>query len=588
MVTQQSFRIALFAFAITFTASNGLFAQQTAHVNKQSFRIPYHIDPMVAAQLKPKEVQLHVSNDHGKTWEQSATAEPSITHFRFSAKTDGEYWFDVKTVDSKNQVHPRTAGYAPSLKVVVDTTSPKITLNLSQVDSRKAGIQWSVEDPGLLLDTLALEYQEPGSTQWQPMGIVAAGSGGTMWSFSRNGIAAVRCTAKDKAGNVAIEKKTVNLAVIQKPPVFKINQVANQTANPAPGPGLSLDFGQQPGQQPTLAVGSEASYADASYPDTSGISLPNTATPQPGMPANTQITHAPVLHAPGIQMPNVQMPNPRMQNGHAPDSHAHNNQMQVNHPQHHQDSASLVGQQSGMRPTTGNDNFKNPNHQMASRTQDDLATQPTARKHRVVNLNAFQINYKMDGLGPSGVSRVEFFITENDGLKWWKYGDDKDRQSPFRVRVPHDGVFGFAIRLSSGAGLAGDAPMRGEKPEVVIEVDTTQPVVSLKPFDPNSAPGTRALKIGWSAYDANLADLPVGLYFAPQKTGPWESISGWVANSGEYTWNVGPEVPTSVFLRIAARDTAGNITQLDTQNPIIVDTARPSARIVDVQTFGAN
>ena len=109
---------------------------------------------------------------------------------------------------------------------------------------------------------------------------------------------------------------------------------------------------------------------------------------------------------------------------------------------------------------------------------------PKISKHtRVVNSRKFQIGYKVEDVGPSGVGDVELFITEDDGDKWFKYGNDLDRTSPFQVETPRDGIYGFALRVHSGAGLAGDPPKSGEKPSIVVVVDNTPPSVKLLSAD---------------------------------------------------------------------------------------------------------
>jgi hypothetical protein len=46
---------------------------------------------------------------------------------------------------------------------------------------------------------------------------------------------------------------------------------------------------------------------------------------------------------------------------------------------------------------------------------------------------------------------------------------------------------------------------------------------------------------------------------------------------------VDEQAMTSVFLRLEARDAAGNITRVDSPTPLLLDSARPSARFTDVQ-----
>jgi hypothetical protein len=82
-----------------------------------------------------------------------------------------------------------------------------------------------------------------------------------------------------------------------------------------------------------------------------------------------------------------------------------------------------------------------------------------------------------------------------------------------------------------------------------------------------------------------LSDAPIALSYSANANGPWEPITpGWHPNSGQYIWNVGPNVPPRLFVRLIARDTAGNLAKVDTPQPVLVDLAKPTARIVDVES----
>jgi hypothetical protein len=202
-----------------------------------------------------------------------------------------------------------------------------------------------------------------------------------------------------------------------------------------------------------------------------------------------------------------------------------------------------------------------------------------------VNSTRFQIDYRIDQVGPSGVGRVELFITQNNGEKWWKYGDDADLQSPFQVEVPGDGIYGFELRVRSGVGLAEDSPRPGEKPSLIIVVDQTPPVVQLMPVRQGQGANLNKLTIEWQMADDNPADDPIALYFSSNPNGPWEPVSGWQRNTGSYVWAVGPGVPSRLFIQLLARDTAGNLSHTETQQPIVVDLTKPTARIVDVESL---
>jgi hypothetical protein len=207
------------------------------------------------------------------------------------------------------------------------------------------------------------------------------------------------------------------------------------------------------------------------------------------------------------------------------------------------------------------------------------------KQTRVVNSRKFQIGYKVEDVGPSGVGEVELFITEDDGATWYKYGNDADRTSPFPVETPRDGIYGFALRVHSGAGLAADPPKPGEKPAIVVVVDNTPPDVKLLSADQGRGKDLNRVVIRWSVADDYPSETPIALSYTADPTGVWEPISGWISDTGEYAWSAGPNIPTRLYFRVTARDAAGNTSLAQTQDPVIVDLSKPSARIVDVESI---
>ncbi len=108
---------------------------------------------------------------------------------------------------------------------------------------------------------------------------------------------------------------------------------------------------------------------------------------------------------------------------------------------------------------------------------------PRAARCRVVNSRKFQIGYKLQDVGPSGVASVELYITQDNGVTWYRYGVDDDNQSPFQVEVPRDGTYGFMLGVRSGAGLASDPPQNGDLPAIVVAVDLTAPRLEIVPVE---------------------------------------------------------------------------------------------------------
>lgn len=223
-------------------------------------------------------------------------------------------------------------------------------------------------------------------------------------------------------------------------------------------------------------------------------------------------------------------------------------------------------------------------HSFTAPSEPDPIPSATADIPRV-NSTQFHLNYQLDGVGPAGVSEVKLYITEDGGRKWYVYGSDEDRQSPFRVEVPEDGLYGFVLRVQSGAGMAADPPQPGDEPEMSVVVDRQPPEVELLPVERVPGAAQPQVRIQWRVSDDKLAEQPVSLYYASRPTGPWEPITDWSENTGEYTWNLGESVPSRLFVRVEARDAAGNLARADSRSPLVMQTTRPTARIVDVESI---
>ncbi len=203
---------------------------------------------------------------------------------------------------------------------------------------------------------------------------------------------------------------------------------------------------------------------------------------------------------------------------------------------------------------------------------------------RVVKVTAFNIGYSLDQVGPSGVGAVDLFITEDNGRTWLTYGSDPDRKSPFTVRVEHGGQFGFAIRARSGIGLSENPPKNGQPPEIIVVVDQLAPRPRLGNLTQGQGLTPNQVQFGWVLTDVDLPEQCVMLSRAYSPSGPWEPISNWIENSGRYIWTVDQAIDRPIYIRLEARDLAGNIGKVDSDQPMQIDLTRPSARILDVES----
>ncbi|OWK47193.1 hypothetical protein [Fimbriiglobus ruber] len=240
----------------------------------------------------------------------------------------------------------------------------------------------------------------------------------------------------------------------------------------------------------------------------------------------------------------------------------------------------------------------------SSPTATGGAEQPTAQ---FVNFLRFDLQYQID-VGPSGVSRIDLYVTRDDGRTWSKWSQHDGKETPLRVQLDaqfnsqKEGDYGFRMVPVSGAGLTDGAPAPGTVPEMRVHVDTTPPLI--RPFQPTPDPNQRnTLVLHWEASDRNFGKDPISIEWSEQPNGPWKSIvnsdggtlatagtlatpggppavSNRLPNTGSYGWQLPANMSThKVFLKFAAIDAAGNRSEVVTQSPILVDLTKPRAKI---------
>jgi hypothetical protein len=384
---------------------------------------------------------------------------------------------------------------------------------------------------------------QPGSAQWEPVGIAPSAGGQTSWSVPDAGIVAVRGMVSDRAGNTQqVQTQT---------------RIGGAAAPAAPTVRPRLD-GPIASEQPRPYAGRPATDPDGqgnSLPATTPFAMTGPDAAPPMAPATTQNTPAAATEL------------PRYQGG--------------------QVTGGLVTDSLQSRPAivSGRYDSTEPLVERADASRTGEIRPPQVGKHtRVVSTRQFHIDYKVEDVGPSGVGDVELYITEDDGRQWFKYGNDPDRQPPFVVDVPQDGLYGFALRVRSGTGLAVEPPKPNERPEVVVVVDQTPPVVRLEGAAQGQGADIQKIHVRWSVAEDYPAERPVALSYATDPNGVWEPITGWIDDTGHYTWTIAPNMPQRLYLRVTARDAAGNMSRTELPDPLLVDLSRPSARIVDVES----
>lgn len=230
---------------------------------------------------------------------------------------------------------------------------------------------------------------------------------------------------------------------------------------------------------------------------------------------------------------------------------------------------------------------------------------------QTINSLRFDINYQVEERGPSGISRVDLWVTRDEGRSWVWWSQHPGQESPVKLNLATqantqpEGNYGFRLVPVSGAGLSAGTPVAGDAPDIRVVVDLKAPAVKIFPpaADP-AAPGSLLLQ--WEAMDANFGEDPITVEWSESPAGPWHPVSGAakqplvsvggvgnisttataprLPNTGRYSWRVAPGMPPRVYLKLTARDAAGNITEQVTKDPILIDLSKPRARIIGIET----
>ncbi|MDX2037977.1 MAG: hypothetical protein SFX72_15120 [Isosphaeraceae bacterium] len=207
---------------------------------------------------------------------------------------------------------------------------------------------------------------------------------------------------------------------------------------------------------------------------------------------------------------------------------------------------------------------------------------PAARR-LLVPSPKFALQYAVDDAAPGGPAAVELWVTQDGGRSWSRRGDDPDRASPIAVDLGSEGTFGVKLVALSAANQGDQPPVAGEPPQLIVEVDTTPPVVRLDPVQVGVGPNLGKVAILWNASDLHLAAGSVTISVRPDAPGSaWAPIGPPVDNSGQFIWTLPGNTPPRFHLKVEVADEAGNVGSDETPegSPVLVDRSKPKSRII--------
>ncbi len=584
--------------------ATGTSPEDVVPMNSRNFQIPIQIGP--GQRDKIKELILLVSTDQGATWHEAAVVPPDKDAFVFYAPNDGLYWFNICVVDTQGNREPRDVYQSvPRQKVLVDTLKPDLRIVAANRQGDEILVSWAIQEDHPDLASLKLEYRIPDAPSWMWYRADAPKemSGQARFRFANAGPVLVRMTVMDQAGNLGSDQKELPpRSGADSQPAEAVRPVAAQSdaAPPAPSfPPTSSDNGSRVSSPPYQDAPAPRPSGQAPGSGLAGSAYEHMAPEQPTSMRQNEIRAAPerpLTSAPAS--PPAYPPT----NGYNPDQ---NNRYQggAGWPQA---PSSGYPQGNGYSGDPGNRNqggtnwspatnqvYQQPNTSngdTGNRYQPNagsLIPPPTARSYpegpalplQLTNNRQVALDYEITKKGPSGIGRIELYLTQDDGQTWQLFKEEHpDPQPPLNVILPGEGVFGLRMVVFSKAGLGGRRPKPGDLPQMRVKVDTTPPVARLDP--PQGDPHRHdALLLTWQASDENLAPNPITIQWAEERAGIWQNIVKDTTNTGHFQWILPPKMPVKVYLRLIVRDLAGNVTMEETPESVLIDLQEPEGQL---------
>jgi hypothetical protein len=510
------------------------------YINLTRFLVRFNLSPPAAGKAPPREVELHASSDSGATWNLVGKAKPSEKGIEFHAPADGEYWFMPRTKFSSGLYLPQGPPI-PEMKLVVDTAAPVVDLDAKNDGGGEIVVRWHVADANLKPESFKLEYKAgTANGAWQRISIdrdAASAKGGELRGETavvlpiaeQSAAIVVRAEAVDAAGNRTIKEQPLSASLAD----------SDSAAKPTSGDEF-------PPEMPPAFV--PAAERDDARPPTPP-SYPHTE--------DWQAEESPSLSNNKDERPSARGQPPQ------------------------QKLVSLTAKQAvhRLRDLPGAPRIDKPE-------PDSLSAPPGVQPH-LIDKPRFELIYDVDAVGASGIVEVELWITPDCGRTWTSFGLDEDCRSPVAVTVDNEGLYGFRVVVETTAGLRSPIPVAGDLPDVWVEVDVTKPVARLTSAEQGSADEADRLILNWDARDRHLAERGITLRWSDSPQGTWATIASGLENTGRYAWRVDQRVPRQIYLRLEARDEAGNVATDQLSQPVSLDLIRPQGRIREVRPVGA-
>jgi hypothetical protein len=516
--------------------------------DRRSFAIPFRVPTAKDADAAADRVMLNVSRDLGGTWEPAGEVAPTAGSFTYQAPADGEYWFQLRSVDRKGRTR---GGAGADLRVLVDAEAPRLAGRVWKGSDGEIVCRYAAIDDSIRTEAVKVEYRTAETQGWKPIAaqaVLARESPAHLvgeeiwWAGEKVGQLTVRITVSDSAGHQTVRQFSLEAT----DPHVDQEALARELGAPGlPGGG---GFAGEP------APRSETTAAVAPPP-------PSVAATAGGWPAETAAAWT------GEQ--------PRRADAAAPRFPAGTRSVLTS-------TDPAGGLVDPSLPAAGRTLFAASAAATAAPTASAAPGGPLEYRGKPLQLSRsrrFSWDYELPEDRPTtGRVRVELWSTRDGGVSWQRAAVDDDARSPIEVALPAGGLYGFRLEVVPDVAET-TGPRPGDPAESWIGIDEEPPFVELLGARKVADAEAGGLLVRYTSRDQVPAPNSARLLFSPSPDGPWATIATGLANQGEHRWQPDRNTPTRVFLRVEVTDAAGNVGSATTPEPVVLATARVVGRL---------
>ena len=197
------------------------------------------------------------------------------------------------------------------------------------------------------------------------------------------------------------------------------------------------------------------------------------------------------------------------------------------------------------------------------------------RTVRYVNTLQFDLKYRLRDVDADEQIPVELWMTADGGASWQMASRDDDGRSPLQVTVEQPGEYGVQLAWQSRSGRGAPRPQDGTPPRDLFIVDRRAPELELQGVHSSHKGNIQMVTIRWRAADEHFSETPLRLLWGPTAEGPWTEAIAELPNEGRYDWKPDSQLPDSIFVRLEARDQAGNLRIAESPRPVRLSSVGP-------------